>query len=64
MENSDTDIISEKLLNILVCPMCKTQIDLIEYKKGNHGLKCSKCNNIYPVRDGIPVMLPDEAIKG
>jgi uncharacterized protein YbaR (Trm112 family) len=56
------EIISKELLDILACPLCKTDVELIEYKTGEHGLKCSKCNKIYPIKNGIPVMLIDEAI--
>jgi len=58
----EKEIISKELLELLACPLCKTDVELIEYKKGEHGLKCSKCNKIYPIKDGIPVMLVDEAI--
>lgn len=56
------EIISKDLLDILACPLCKMDVELIEYKTGEHGLKCSKCKKIYPIKDGIPVMLKDEAI--
>ncbi len=50
--------ISPELLAILVCPLCKTPVHLLA---GNSGLKCDACKRIYPVRDDIPVMLPEEA---
>ena len=50
--------ISQELLDILVCPVCKTPVKLTP---GNSGLKCQTCRRIYPVRDDIPVMLPEEA---
>jgi uncharacterized protein YbaR (Trm112 family) len=55
-------IISEDLLEILACPACKGDIELVEYQKDSHGLKCTACKCIYPIKDGIPVMLIDEAI--
>jgi len=58
----EKEIISKELLEILACPLCKTDVELIEYKTGEHGLKCSKCKKIYPIKDGIPVMLVDEAV--
>jgi len=64
MDKTKEEIISQSLLDILVCPVCKTDVELVEYKKGSHGLKCATCNNTYPIREGIPVMLIDEAIKG
>ena len=50
--------ISQELLGILACPVCKTEIKLIAEGKG---LECISCHRIYPIRDGIPVMLIDEA---
>ncbi len=50
--------ISPELLEILVCPVCKVSVSVTS--KGN-GLKCPKCNRVYPVKDNIPVMLVDEA---
>ena len=49
-----------KLLEILVCPLCKGQL---VYKKPQQELICKPCRLAYPVRDDIPVMLEDEARK-
>ena len=47
------------LLEILVCPACKTvPVTLVN---GDTGLKCSQCRRVYPIKDDIPVMLIDEA---
>lgn len=46
------------LLDILVCPACKTPVHVV----GNEGgLKCETCRRVYPIKDDIPVMLIDEA---
>lgn len=50
--------ISQDLLEILVCPLCKASLDL---KADGSGLKCTECKRVYPVRDDIPVMLVDES---
>jgi uncharacterized protein YbaR (Trm112 family) len=50
--------ISQELLDILVCPLCKTSVKLAP---DNSGLKCQTCKRVYPVRDDIPVMLLEEA---
>ena len=50
--------ISQELLEILVCPICKTPVKLTA---DNSGLKCETCQRVSPVRDDIPVMLPEEA---
>ncbi|MEP7352645.1 MAG: Trm112 family protein [Acidobacteriota bacterium] len=50
--------ISQDLLDILVCPLCKATVQL---NTSGTGLKCVECKRVYPVRDDIPVMLVDEA---
>lgn len=50
--------ISKELLDILVCPLCKTPVTPLA---DGSGLKCESCRRVYPVRDDIPVMLPEEA---
>jgi uncharacterized protein YbaR (Trm112 family) len=50
--------ISKELLDILVCPLCKQPVHLLPDESG---LKCVACKRVYPVRDDIPVMLPEEA---
>lgn len=52
--------ISPELLEILVCPQCKGDIELTEKQDG---LICPACKLLYPIKDDIPVMLIDEAIK-
>jgi uncharacterized protein len=50
--------VSKELLAILVCPVCKNRISLVP---DGSGLKCDTCKRVYPIRDDIPVMLPEEA---
>lgn len=50
--------IPQELLDILVCPVCKAPVKLLS---DGSGLKCESCRRVYPVRDDIPVMLPEEA---
>jgi uncharacterized protein YbaR (Trm112 family) len=50
--------IDPRLLEMLCCPACHGEIDELEADKG---LKCTECGRVYPIRDGIPVMLVDEA---
>ncbi|HPB55893.1 MAG TPA: Trm112 family protein, partial [Candidatus Aminicenantes bacterium] len=50
--------IDKELLEILACPLCKAEVR--EVREGE-GLQCVQCGRIYPVREGIPVMLIDEA---
>ncbi len=49
-----------KLLDILVCPLCKGPL---VYRKAEQELICKACRLAYPIRDDIPVMLDDEAAK-
>jgi uncharacterized protein len=54
--------ISKDLLDILVCPLCKTAVEMLHGANGEEtGLKCVTCKRVYPIRDNIPVMLIDEA---
>ena len=50
--------ISKELLDILACPKCKGSIYLNETRDG---LICDQCRLLYEIRDGIPIMLIDEA---
>ena len=47
-----------KLLEILVCPICKGPLD---YRRDANELVCRGDRLAFPVKDGIPVMLEDEA---
>ena len=50
--------IDPRLLEILVCPLTKTAL---EYDAGHQELISQAAKLAYPIRDGIPIMLPDEA---
>lgn len=47
-----------QLLEILVCPKCKGDL---EYREAEASLICKTCGLRYPIRDDIPIMLIDEA---
>ena len=49
-------MIDPKLLEILACPVCKTEVKLERDR-----LVCVQCGRRYPIREGIPVMLVEEA---
>ena len=49
-------MIDKELLDILACPACKADVKLQDDK-----IVCTKCGRKYPIKDGIPVMLIDEA---
>lgn len=50
--------VPRQLLDILVCPKCKGEL---EYKPTEETLQCNHCRLRYPVREGIPIMLIEEA---
>jgi len=50
--------ISQELLDILVCTLCRAPVKLTA---DGQGLKCPQCRRVYPIKDDIPVMLVDEA---
>jgi uncharacterized protein len=52
--------IDKELLEILACPKCKGDIRLNDKRDG---LICDACKLMYPIKDDIPVMLVDEAIR-
>lgn len=47
-----------KLLEILACPLCKTEVSLT---RDGAGLVCGTCRRRYPIVDDIPIMLIEEA---
>ena len=53
-----TQSIDPKLLQILVCPLTKTSL---RYDKEKQELISDKAKLAFPIRDGIPIMLADEA---
>lgn len=55
-------VLDPKLLEILRCPKCKSELEL---KADGNGLKClnTECSLLYPIRDDIPVMIIEEASR-
>ncbi|MBI2981833.1 MAG: FHA domain-containing protein [Deltaproteobacteria bacterium] len=51
-------MLSQELIQILACPRCKGKLAL---ERGAKGLSCPSCTLTYPVRKGIPVLVPEEA---
>jgi uncharacterized protein len=58
MADRPADSVDPKLLEILVCPLTKTRL---EYDAQNQELISRAAKLAYPIRDGIPIMLPEEA---
>jgi uncharacterized protein YbaR (Trm112 family) len=53
--------LTPELLSILACPVCKGPLTAAEGEAG--GLLCARCDLRYPVRDGIAILLADEAAR-
>ena len=51
--------IDKELLDILVCPKCKGDLELSE---NEDGLVCKPCALKFPIKEDIPIMLIDEAL--
>lgn len=49
-------MLDREFLDLLACPLCRTPV-----REEGDRLVCTACGRRYPVRDGIPVMLPEEA---
>ena len=47
-------MIDKKLLELLACPACQGDVELKD-----NAIVCTKCKRIYPIVDGIPVLLVD-----
>ena len=58
--NNKEKQVSDELLAILVCPKSKGEL---EYDRDNNELICRKSGLAYPVENGVPIMLVDEARK-
>ena len=52
--------IEPELLGGGVCPACRARRSVAA---GEGGLRCLGCRRLYPVRDGIPVLLVEEAVE-
>ena len=52
------ETINEELLKIIACPKCKGEVELSPER---NALICERCRLVYEIREGIPIMLIDEA---
>jgi len=67
--SSKEPLVDPRLMEILCCPECKGDLVLkdmrgqnkeINGKKVDGTFTCKKCKEVYPIEDGIPIMLPKE----
>ena len=54
--------LSEELIAVLACPGCRGDLRLLGTLKHADGFLCAACDKVYPIYDGIPVLLTDRAI--
>ncbi|MBI4143438.1 Trm112 family protein [Candidatus Woesearchaeota archaeon] len=54
-QNNAKGPIPKELFDILACPLCKADL---EYTNGRKGLLCSGCGATFPIKEGIPVLMP------
>ena len=47
--------IAKELFDILACPACRSDL---KYNKSKTALVCAKCKKEYPIKEGIPILLP------
>jgi uncharacterized protein len=53
--------VDKQIFDVLVCPACKSEVE-----ETGDGIRCrnAACARVYPVRDGVPIMLLSEATAG
>ena len=49
------DPIPKEIFDILACPLCEAEL---EYAKDRKWLVCANCGEKYPIREGVPILLP------
>jgi uncharacterized protein len=52
--------VDKTLLKVIACPKCKAVLTIND---AEDGLNCNSCNLSYPIKEGIPVLLVDDASK-
>ena len=52
--------LNPELLALLACPVCRGELEPVDNESG---LECPACGLVFPVRDNIPIMLQEEAIR-
>ncbi len=55
----------KELMEILACPVCKNELELrVETEEGDEviqgSLLCAQCDEVYPIEDAIPNLLPPQ----
>jgi uncharacterized protein YbaR (Trm112 family) len=53
--------VDQELLDILACPVCREPFQYRE-REGKEQLVCMGCKRVFPIEDGIPVLLPNAGV--
>lgn len=53
--------LDKELLEVIVCPKCKGDLVYLVYEEEKERLICKACSVFYPVKEGIPILLIEEA---
>ena len=56
-------MLPQDLLSILACPKCRGDLQLLGALEQGQGFLCAGCDKVYPIYDGVPVLLVDKAIS-
>ena len=54
--------LSEELVAVLACPNCRGDLRLLGTLEQGDGFLCAACHKVYPIYDGVPVLLADKAV--
>jgi uncharacterized protein YbaR (Trm112 family) len=52
-----------EILGLLACPVCHGELVQTEDATEASGIRCSACSRVYPIQDGIPILIGDRAVK-
>ena len=55
-------VLTEDLISVLACPQCRGDLRLLGTLDNGEGFLCAGCGKVYPIYDGVPVLLVDKAI--
>ena len=52
----------QEFFSMLVCPKCRSDLTLMGDENSPEGLFCATCHTVYPVQEGIPILLTQAAV--
>jgi len=60
---ADPAALSPELLRLIVCPACKANVEAAPEAEAVVALRCTGCGNVYPIVDGIPILIVNRSSK-